>query len=177
MTGLLVSRRRYRALVKDLAERGHGERESGAFLLSRRDSRSVDGKRVVDAYALYDDLDPDSLVGWIEMHPIGFTRLNALCRERGFELVGDAHTHPHDRVGQSDTDADNPMSAFPGHIALIVPWYARRNPQPRDLGVHEYFGGGRWRSRFGSETQEALVLFSALQLWAARRRKRFERSA
>jgi hypothetical protein len=170
MTGLVISRRRYRALVRDLSERGRGDRESGAFLLSRRGSASVEGRRVVDEYALYDDLDPDSLVGWIEMHPIGFARLNALCRERGLELVGDAHTHPFDHVMQSKTDADHPMSAFAGHIALIVPWYAKRNPLPRELGVHEYFGGGKWQSRFGREAQAAFTLLGGLRLWAARRR-------
>ncbi|HEY4267010.1 MAG TPA: hypothetical protein VGM94_02350 [Galbitalea sp.] len=163
--GLAFSQRTYRYLVSELARRGGGRRESGAFLLARRGRPAVNGFRQVDAFALYDDLDPDCLVGSIEMHPIGFSRLNALCRERGLEVVGDAHTHPSTHVCQSDIDSSNPMAAFPGHIALIVPRYAQGRPALPELGAHEFLGKGRWNSRFGGDVAEVLRMRSGIALW------------
>jgi len=163
--GLAFSRRTYKHLVSELARRGGGRRESGAFLLARRGQPVVGGFRQVDAFALYDDLDPDCLVGSIEMHPIGFSRLNALCRERGLEVVGDAHTHPWAHVRQSDIDSSNPMAAIPGHIALIIPRYAQGSPSLRELGAHEFLGKGRWKSRFGDEVAEVLRMRSAIARW------------
>ena len=47
----------WRRLIKDLRRRGHGHRESGAFLLGTRGPK----QDVVRAYVCYDDLDPQAL--------------------------------------------------------------------------------------------------------------------
>src|ERR1700752_1997236 len=104
-----------------LAERGHGQRESGAFLLGPIDG---DGSTVT-AVAYYDDLAPDCLSGDIRFPQEGFTELWRLCRLNGMRVLGDVHTHGGSWVGQSGTDRTNPMVAQRGHVSLIAPHFAR----------------------------------------------------
>ena len=56
-------RRLWGRLLRDLRSRGLGVRESGAFLLGTH----VGCIRRVRDYMLYDDVDPDSLVGMIDL--------------------------------------------------------------------------------------------------------------
>ncbi|MEV4050774.1 hypothetical protein AB0J55_06260 [Amycolatopsis sp. NPDC049688] len=142
-------------LLMQLAHRGGGVRESGAFLLSPRDSTG-EGRATVTGFALYDDLDPRSLTGGITFHAEGYTALAATCRRLGVRVVGDVHTHPRDWVGQSTTDATHPMSALPGHIALIAPRYAVGDITVRDLGAHRHLGGGRWQSYYRDDVATLL---------------------
>lgn len=130
--------------MAELAERGEGRRESGAFLLGPVQG---DGQTVTEV-AYYDDLAPGCLAGDIRFPPEGFTRLWALCREGELRVLADSHTHSGRWVGQSGTDRRNPMVAERGHLALIVPNFARGNVRARDLGVHEYLGSHLWNSCF-----------------------------
>lgn len=141
-------------LLMQLARRGGGVRESGAFLLSLSDSTGDCAP--VTGFALYDDLDPRSLTGGITFHAEGYTALAATCRRLGVRVVGDVHTHPRDWVGQSTTDATHPMSALPGHIALIAPRYAVGDITVGDLGAHRHLGGGRWQSYYGDDVATLL---------------------
>lgn len=52
---------------------------------------------------------------------------------------------------QSPADRDNPMVAERGHLALIVPEFARRRVGPSELGIYEYEGDHRWRDLTGKE--------------------------
>jgi hypothetical protein len=45
-----------------------------------------------------------------------------------------------------------------GHVALIVPYFAMRDPRPADLGVHVFEGSGQWRSIFGKHAHRAILL-------------------
>jgi proteasome lid subunit RPN8/RPN11 len=144
---LTISRRAWAQLVRELAARGRGERESGAFLLARTRRRS----RHVAATVFFDDLDGQALNGTISIRGAAFGRLWELCAARGMRVVGDVHTHPSGWVAQSDVDAANPMVAKRGHVAVILPHFARRGPLPADAGVHVYQGDRRWTSAFGSE--------------------------
>ncbi|WP_086851467.1 hypothetical protein [Amycolatopsis kentuckyensis] len=146
----MIDARLFADLLAQLAHRGGGVRESGAFLLApgdRADERWV----VVTAFALYDDLDPRSLTGGITFHAEGYSALAEKCRRNRVRVVSDIHTHPRAWVGQSRTDAAHPMSALPGHIALIAPNYASGDIAVHDLGAHVHLGGGRWRSSYGDE--------------------------
>ena len=40
------------------------------------------------------------------------------------------------------------MISLAGHLALIVPWFARGNVQAVDVSVNVYLGGGAWKSHF-----------------------------
>lgn len=132
-------------LISELARRGGGVRESGAFLLA--DALS-DG-RTVTAIVYFDDLDPASLTGGVALYGPAFGRLWSICAERSLRVVGDVHTHPGPYTQQSCIDRRNPMVARVGHVAIIVPSLARGEIEPADVGVHLYGGDAGWNSSFG----------------------------
>ena len=147
-----IGRALWEEMRAELARRGGGLRESGAFLLA--DPRN--GPRRVRRVAYYDDLDPGSLIGNIRFRAAGYAKLWDICDEEGLRVIGDVHTHPSGRVGQSATDRGNPMIARDGHVAIVMPDYAARPVGARDVGVHEYHGDSGWQSRFGDEAERAL---------------------
>jgi proteasome lid subunit RPN8/RPN11 len=117
-----------------------GTRESGAFLLG---SRVGDQSRVVD-FVLYDDLDPHCLnSGIVRFDGRYFDGLWDLCRKHKLAVVADVHVHP-SGAGQSDSDRAHPMISKAGHIALIVPDFARKPVRRRALGIYEYHGAKQW---------------------------------
>ncbi|MFC8851488.1 hypothetical protein ACFT5D_00265 [Streptomyces sp. NPDC057144] len=141
----------FRGLMRELARRGAGRRESGAFLLTDRDHPADRLPQPVTAIAYYDDLDPGCLTGAITFRADGYTALAARCRREGLRVVGDIHTHPSERVAQSRTDAANPMVALDGHVALIAPRYASGVTDAGALGVYVRESGG-WFSSFGPQS-------------------------
>lgn len=142
---LSCSRRLWHALLRELARRGDGHHESGAFLLGER---REDRQRII-RFVPYDDLDPRCLdSGVVVFDGAGYGPLWELCRSTGLEVVADIHTHPGD-PWQSGSDRVHPMVALPGHLALIVPNLARRIVPPAQLGIYEYEGGHRWQNRSG----------------------------
>ena len=146
-----LSRRQWRSLIKELRRRGERRRESGAFLLGRRD-----GDRRVVHVVYYDDLDPGCLRGNIHIDGRAFSKLWDVCESRGLSVLADVHTHPGGSVRQSSIDRENPMIACPGHVALIVPHLAARRVRPRNVGVHEFTGDNGWRSSFGRDAAACL---------------------
>jgi Prokaryotic homologs of the JAB domain len=147
-----MSRRRWRRLLAELERRGLGERESGAFLLARRERRQ---RRVVD-FIPFDELDPDALNGAISIRGAAFGALWNICAERGLRVVGDVHTHPGDGVQQSITDQRNPMVATAGHFAVILPRFAQGIPAPQKAGVHVYQGDRTWVSHYDERAAKLL---------------------
>lgn len=141
-------------LFDELGRRGEGVGESGAFLLG---TKAVGPGQVTDI-VYFDDLDEQALTGAIHLRAYAFSRLWRLCRERGLSVIADIHTHPSSWVKQSSIDRANPMVARVGHIALIAPDFARGSRNPGDIGVHLYEGDRGWRSHFGSEAAELLVV-------------------
>jgi proteasome lid subunit RPN8/RPN11 len=140
---LTMSRRLWRQLIADLRARGAGRRESGAFLLA------APGSSGVTAHICYDDLDSSALdTGIIVFHGVGYARLWQICEERQLRVVADVHTHPGDWTRQSYADATHPMVGTPGHVALIVPSFARGNSLSlRGVGVYRYRGNHQWQER------------------------------
>ena len=133
--------------LDELARRGGGRRESGAFLLGR----VVGDRREVRRVVYYDDLDPHCLDhGIITFDGSGFAKLWKICRESRLDVVADVHTHK-GRARQSPTDRDNPMMAHPGHIAIILPNYARGRPAAQEIGLYIYKGSFTWDDCFGNE--------------------------
>ncbi len=147
---LSCSSKLWRAGLDELHRRGGGRRESGAFLLGSRD-----GDRCrVNRFVFYDDLDPHSLdTGIVIFDGVGYGPLWRMCRETGLQVVADVHTHP-GIARQSPSDRDNPMVAERGHLALIVPEFARRRVGPSELGIYEYEGDHRWRDRTGKKASK-----------------------
>jgi len=170
---LLISRRRFAKLIRELHRRGEDRRESGAFLLVPRDARPLDGGHVITDILYYDDLDAECLTGGITMHAIGLSRLNQLCRERRLRVLGDIHTHPSTYIQQSRMDATHPMIALPGHVAFIAPNYAAGSIGPTDLGAHRLLPGGAWEPAYGTDVTRMLRVRPGLLLTLARLRHPF----
>jgi hypothetical protein len=156
---LTMDKALFTTLIDELARRGHGERESGAFLLAQAGHGQDESTwQQVIAVAYYDDLDPACLTGGITFSADGYTALSALCRRDGVRAVADIHTHPGGQVSQSTIDGAHPMTALPGHIALIAPRYAHDTTDASDLGAHVFQGAGNWTSRYGRDVTEILQL-------------------
>lgn len=137
---LICSAKVWSAGVAELRRRARGRRESGAFLLGRRER-----SRTIEHFVYYDDIDPDALKTGIVV--IDGRKLGALwehCRREGLEVVADVHVHPHG-YGQSGSDQANPVIAEIGHKAIIIPDYACCSTMPGGIGVYEYLGARRWR--------------------------------
>jgi proteasome lid subunit RPN8/RPN11 len=151
---LSISRWRWRTMTRELARRGRGERESGAFLLGNAKS---DSRRVV-GWIPFDDLDADALNGAISIRGEAFNKLWEICRKEGLRVLADVHTHPGGHVRQSHTDESNPMVAQRGHIAIILPRFAQDRPRLDELGVHVYEGNRTWKSYFDEHARSCIRL-------------------
>lgn len=137
-------------VLRELARRGGDRHEAGAFLLG---TISRDKRCVVSA-VYYDDLDAAAYEsGVCILHGDAFSRLWAICRSRGLTVVADVHTHP-GGAGQSHSDRTNPMVARAGHIALIVPKFARPPVRMTEVGVYQYRGDHQWIDKSGSQQRE-----------------------
>lgn len=140
-------------LVRELARRGFGARETGAFLLGRQSA----GRREILDIAFYDDLAPESLTRGVIVFPsAAYSALWRRCRELRMEVVADVHTHP-GRARQSRTDREHPMIAERGHVALILPDYAARPIRDAELGVFEYLGAHQWHDHSGPNASRYLI--------------------
>ncbi len=133
----------WRRLVTKLRERGRAcSRESGAFLLGQRREGSA---RIVD-FILYDDLDPQALdSGIVRFDGRYFGDLWDICKRRDLSVVADVHVHP-GTSSQSDSDQDHPMISRAGHVALVLPNFARSPIRTETIGMYRYLGGKRWHT-------------------------------
>ena len=130
-------------LTAKLRERGRSaSRESGAFLLG---FLSQGRARIVD-FILYDDLDPHALdTGIVHFDGRYFGALWDICKRRGLSVIADVHVHP-GGSGQSGSDQVHPMISRAGHIALILPNFARVPIERSAIGIYRYLGNKCWHS-------------------------------
>jgi proteasome lid subunit RPN8/RPN11 len=127
--------------VDELRRRADGRRESGAFLLGKVEGRV----RRIEEFLFYDDIDPTCFArGIVEFDGRKLGAVWQRCRDSGRTVVADVHVHP-GHYGQSPSDQRNPIIAEAGHLAVIIPNYARGARLPRQLGIYEYLGSYRWR--------------------------------
>ncbi len=135
----------WRQTINELERRGAQSHEAGAFLLGIEHR----GRRVVTEVVFYDELDSHAYdTGVCVLHGDAFAKLWALCRAKKLMVVADVHTHP-GAAFQSHADRTNPMIATTGHVAVIVPNFARWPIRSRTLGVYEYCGQHQWIDRGG----------------------------
>ena len=135
--------------VAELRRRAGGVRESGAFLLGRRNRAT----RRITQFLYYDDVDPTCFRhGIVELDGRRLGTVWQRCRELGLEVVADVHVHP-GGCGQSMSDRDNPIMPHVGHLALIIPYFAARGVMPGRIGIYEYVGARNWldHSRLGNK--------------------------
>ena len=132
----------WKTLLRELHRRTGERHESGAFLLGH----SGEGGRSVVEAVYYDDLDHEAYrTGIVVLHAASFGLLWDRCRSTGLTVVADIHVHPRSAY-QSRADRENPMIAGAGHLALIVPNFARSPVVLDELRLFEYRGSHRWRS-------------------------------
>lgn len=139
---LVCSSEIWRAGARELARRTQGgHRESGAFLLGKD---AEDGGKQILEFVYYDDIDPHALdTGIVHFAGAKLPLLWELCRQRGFGVVADVHVHPYG-YGQSPSDQADPVMPRAGHLALILPHFAKRGVMPGEIGLYEYLGNGSW---------------------------------
>ena len=138
----------WQRLVRALRERGRSAtRESGAFLLGRREGSC---SRISD-FVLYDDLDPHCLdTGIVRFDGRHYGALWAYVERTRRAVIADVHVHPGEAF-QSDSDRRNPMIAQTGHIALILPHYAK-SASHTQARAYIFEERDRWRSISPEET-------------------------
>jgi proteasome lid subunit RPN8/RPN11 len=134
----------WRRLILELRRRGRGRNESGAFLLAPRNG----APNRLTSFVCYDDLDPDAYEGGaIAFHAVGHAALWEHCRKKELRVLADVHTHPGSYIQQSSIDQRNPMVPLKGHLALILPNFAKTPWWTLDsAGIYEYLGNFAWRS-------------------------------
>lgn len=140
MDELRIPRIKWLQLLYELKCKGAGYRESGAFLLGKL------GDRKVCHYICYDELDENAFSsGCIVLRKIAWIRLWDYCAKNKMHVLADVHTHPSQWTSQSHSDKHNPMVSQSGHIALIVPNYAKHWWRGlRGVGIHEYISNNSW---------------------------------
>jgi proteasome lid subunit RPN8/RPN11 len=145
----------YSSLIADLGSSGKGVKEAGAFLLGA----VVGSRRRIESYLMYDIVAPESARdhSYVALTAVEMARAWDHCYRSGLEVVADIHTHPFGPA-QSVTDRAHPIVSMEGHVALIAPHFALRDPRPSDLGVHVFQGAGRWCSMFGQQASEAFQI-------------------
>lgn len=116
-----------------------GQRESGGFLLGCQEGQF----RSIKMFLPYDDIDPGCLRGNIIFDGSKMDIVWRVCRNHGLKVVADVHTHP-GSYGQSVMDQSNPMIPEKGHLALIIPNFAKRLYLPGEMGIYEFVGRGQW---------------------------------
>lgn len=153
---LIVQSPIWQVLLGELHRRTDECQESGAFLLGQ----ATELGRKVEQAVYYDDLDPRACrAGVVVIHAASFSRLWDLCRSSDLTVVADIHVHPGEAF-QSLSDRENPMIGVPGHLALIVPFFARPPIALESLGFFEYRGSHRWRNLSGSKINQHLHITS-----------------
>jgi proteasome lid subunit RPN8/RPN11 len=151
---LCCPRRLWSSTLRELNRRGEDRHEAGAFLLGEQ----LDRRLVVRGVVYYDELDPDAYSsGVCVLHAPAFARLWAICRARCLSVVADVHTHPGLAL-QSWADRDNPMVAREGHVAIIVPDFAKPPVNSQMLGIYEYVGDHTWTDRSPCHGQGFLLI-------------------
>lgn len=142
---LIIARDCWLEGLEQLRERGREVHEAGAFILGT----DTGEHRVGTEWLFYDQLDVNAYsTGICILHADAFDKLWRYCRENQLTVVADIHTHP-GSPSQSPSDRTNPMVALQGHIALIVPNYARGPHWRHRLGVYRYEGSHTWTNLSG----------------------------
>jgi len=150
---LSCARNLWSNLLVGLHRRTEDCHESGAFLLG-----TVETDRRVRQVVYFDDLDIGTYrTGACVINRIAFSKLWDLCRATGLEVVADIHVHPSGAY-QSVEDKTNPTVPRSGHIAIILPNYARAPVRISDIGIYEYVSKQCWKSLGHAKAKKYLYI-------------------
>lgn len=70
-------------------------------------------------------------------------------------LLGQAHSHPFERVGHSWVDDRDTFAQFPGALSVVVPHYGRQGMELASCGVHRHLDG-KYRRIRGARVEQHL---------------------
>jgi hypothetical protein len=130
----------WKSILWELRQRTEARHESGAFLLGNKE----DNRRRILKAVYYDDLDAHAYEsGVCVVKGPAFARLWEICRSTKYSVVADIHVHSN-AAFQSWSDKTNPTLPNKGHIAIIVPNFAKSPVYIKDLGIFEYVGRFHW---------------------------------
>jgi hypothetical protein len=138
--GLVCAQSLWKTGTSELHNRTRGVKESGAFLLGKKEEKN----RRITRFVYYDDLDPHCFdKGIVEFDGGKYGLLWEICRNESLEVVADVHVHANN-FGQSQSDREHPMMPLTGHLAVILPDYAGKDVLPGKIGLYEYRGDRNW---------------------------------
>lgn len=154
---LICNKALWSAGVAELRKRTRGRQEAGAFLLGP----AASANRHIKHFLFYDDIDPHCFDnGIVEFNGALLGQVWSQCRALGLTVAADVHVHP-GHYGQSPSDKANPIMPEAGHIALILPNYARDECLPGTIGLYEYLGSRKW----ADHSNEGRAFFRVGGLW------------
>ena len=134
----------WRQIVGEIERRGGHKTEAGAFLLGRE----APGPARIENVVFYDDLDPNAYSsGACILHSDAFAKLWAVCRAHQLTVLADVHSHPGVGFKVTKTAHQPYVVARTGHVAIILPDYARWPVNQRRFGIYEYRGSHEWADR------------------------------
>lgn len=135
-----------------LKSRGGEERETACVWGGRR----LDDEEFVEGVYFLDDLGTSRGRLYHRTPREATVALFHALRQKGHVIIADMHTHPGPWVGLSPTDEEHPIEYRRGLLALVLPFFARGEPNLRGVGAHEYLGDGRWRRLRAAETTKRI---------------------
>ncbi len=142
--------------VHGLRKRSGGRRESGCLWVGKREQTWL----IQDAFFL-DDFPGTKRHSQFHRTPrSAISMMFEMLREKEYQIIADIHTHPSFWVGLSEVDKRNPIEYRVGLIAMIFPYFARRDCSFKNIGVHEYLGVHKWRDLSVPEIERRFLIIS-----------------
>ncbi len=85
--------------------------------------------------------DADTSWGCISTSPEANAEALSLIIGTPLVLLGQAHSHPRNKVRHSDIDNRQTFARFEGAISVVVPYFAKKGVNLRRCGIHRHTGG------------------------------------
>lgn len=85
--------------------------------------------------------DADTSWGCISTSPEANAEALNLIIGTPLVLLGQAHSHPGNKVRHSDVDNRQTFASFEGAISVVVPYFAKKGVNLRRCGIHRHAGG------------------------------------
>lgn len=83
----------------------------------------------------------DTSWGCISTSPEANAEVLSLIVGTPLVLLGQAHSHPGNKVRHSDIDNRQTFARFEGAISVVVPYFAKKGVKLRRCGIHRHTGG------------------------------------
>jgi len=156
ITNVNISRSVIDGMQQRLAE--HGRRGEEAFALWA-------GQRTDSVFTVQEAIIPRQFAGrmgrgvYVEVPGEELHRINVYLYEQQWQLLAQVHTHPTNAF-HSDTDDAYPLVATVGAFSIVIPDFAARQFDWRDVAVYRLSELNRW---VGQTTAQVAEVFREVQ--------------